>query len=257
MTLGAGPQALKGGRRGGGIRNTLLLARAFLNLGRRFECPCCGWRSRGFLHSRAVLRQRGAGYCPRCNSKARHRRDWLFLDELLARTASVRVLHLAPAWCMARALRQRVGDGYIAGDLAGGETTTARMDACDIPLRDGAVDAAVAIHVLEHVRDDRAAMREIFRALKPAGWALVTVPLSDNAETLEDPGITDPDERRRLYGERTHLRLHGRDFAARLSEAGFEVEIHPATEISKEKRARHGITLDETVFLCRKGGEVS
>lgn len=45
-----------------------------------------------------------------------------------------------------------------------------------IPLRDGCADAVVCGEVLEHLPDDRAAVREIFRILVPGGRALVTVP---------------------------------------------------------------------------------
>ena len=45
-----------------------------------------------------------------------------------------------------------------------------------LPLRDGSVDLLV-YHVLEHVPDDREAMREIARVLSPRGLALLEVPI--------------------------------------------------------------------------------
>jgi SAM-dependent methyltransferase len=45
-----------------------------------------------------------------------------------------------------------------------------------LPLADGAFDLAVALDVLEHVRDDGAALRELARVLTPGGRLLVTVP---------------------------------------------------------------------------------
>jgi ubiquinone/menaquinone biosynthesis C-methylase UbiE len=45
-----------------------------------------------------------------------------------------------------------------------------------IPLHDATVDAVVSCEVLEHVRDERAALAEIHRVLKPGGWVAMTVP---------------------------------------------------------------------------------
>jgi SAM-dependent methyltransferase len=45
-----------------------------------------------------------------------------------------------------------------------------------LPFDDGAFDLAVALDVLEHVEDDRAALRELARVVAPGGRLLVTVP---------------------------------------------------------------------------------
>jgi len=45
-----------------------------------------------------------------------------------------------------------------------------------LPLRDSSVDCVTALDVLEHVEDDRLAVRELARVLKPGGMAVVTVP---------------------------------------------------------------------------------
>jgi ubiquinone/menaquinone biosynthesis C-methylase UbiE len=45
-----------------------------------------------------------------------------------------------------------------------------------LPFRDHAFDAITALDVVEHVDDDHAAAREIYRVLKPGGTAVITVP---------------------------------------------------------------------------------
>ena len=45
-----------------------------------------------------------------------------------------------------------------------------------LPLKDLSVDCITALDVLEHVEDDRLAVREMARVLKPGGVAIVTVP---------------------------------------------------------------------------------
>jgi SAM-dependent methyltransferase len=80
--------------------------------------------------------------------------------------------------------------------------------------------------VLEHVPDDRKAMREIYRMLKPGGRSILQVPLALKlSKTREDASVDDEAERIRLFGQRDHVRLYGRDYHDRLRDAGFEVEL--------------------------------
>ena len=51
-----------------------------------------------------------------------------------------------------------------------------RGDVLDLPFDADTFDRVIAAEVLEHIPDDRAAMREITRVLRPGGLAVVTVP---------------------------------------------------------------------------------
>jgi len=46
----------------------------------------------------------------------------------------------------------------------------------DLPFEDASFDAAVSLDVIEHLEDDRAALRELRRVVVPGGALLVTVP---------------------------------------------------------------------------------
>ena len=49
-------------------------------------------------------------------------------------------------------------------------------DALDLPFGDASFDRVIASEILEHLPDDRAAIAEIARVLRPGGLAVVTVP---------------------------------------------------------------------------------
>lgn len=121
----------------------------------------------------------------------------------------------------------RGSEGYITADL---ESPLADMhfDVQSIPLAECSIDVVIANHLLEHIADDRLALREIYRILRPGGWGILLVPEDRaRATTFEDDSITDPEERTRLFGQYDHRRVYGRDYDDRVREAGFEVERIP------------------------------
>jgi SAM-dependent methyltransferase len=59
---------------------------------------------------------------------------------------------------------------------AGAHAGVARGDLLALPFPDASVDRVIAAEVLEHIPDDRAALSEIARVLRPGGRVAVTVP---------------------------------------------------------------------------------
>jgi SAM-dependent methyltransferase len=161
-----------------------------------------------------------------------------------------RLLHIAPEPIMARLFKSVPGIHYISADLMA--ATNVRLDITALPFADGSLDAVVCNHVLEHVPDDRAAMRECRRVLSPRGWAILQSPLDQRrAITFEDFSIQDPVERERVFGQFDHVRIYGRDYFERLTTAGFRVETVPfADQMGVETATRHALKREEVV-LCR------
>jgi SAM-dependent methyltransferase len=230
-----------------------LALRAIPFLGSKYVCPCCGWKLRAFTAGGVSLNERELSYCPRCNSKARHRRIWLFLEERTNLFSDrLRLFEVAPKFSFARRFRKMSNLYYVAGDLQRHPETTLRMDVTAAPISSNSFDALICVHVLEEVMPDRLAMGEIFRLLKPGGWAVVTVPTNMNALTYEDPSITSAAARARAFGEPAHVRVYGYDLADRLQACGFEVTVDLAENVPVEKRSRYGLRDDENIFFCRK-----
>jgi SAM-dependent methyltransferase len=164
-------------------------------------------------------------------------------------TAPHRVLHWAPEQCLVSAFRARGNLDYETADLDPSGAPDHVADITDTGLPADSYDVMLCSHVLEHVPDDRAAMREMFRLLRPGGWLVAQVPLYAGDETVEDPDEADPQERLRRFGQADHIRIYGRDFYDRLREAGFDVELHRfRDEIPARKRRRHALAPDLSVI---------
>jgi SAM-dependent methyltransferase len=193
--------------------------------------------------------------CPTCGSLERHRLVWLFFGlrtDLFTRRG--RMLHIAPEATMSSRISQLPGLDYLTGDL---DPTRAmvQMDITDIHEPDDAFAVIYVSHVLEHVPDDVQAMRELRRVLAPDGWAVLEVPIFGET-TREDPSITDPAERTRLFGQHDHVRMYGHDgeYERRLRQAGFDVEVVDlAGELGPAATRRFRLQPNERVYLCRKG----
>jgi ubiquinone/menaquinone biosynthesis C-methylase UbiE len=109
-----------------------------------------------------------------------------------------------------------VGSDYVRGPL---EQLATRMpdvpllqfDLVDCPLPDSCVDAVVLLNVLEHIEDDSAAVRQLYRILKPGGIVVIEVPAGPN-----------------LYDVYDKLLMHFRRYTLRglkriVEESGFQV----------------------------------
>lgn len=236
------------------LTSAALLIRGVLFMGRRYRCICCGWQLRGFVGHRDSVRAIADSYCPRCNSKANHRRIWLFLkDRSSIFDQETRLLEVAPWPSLTRALTRTSTVRYVGLDIVPtGPHVNLIGDVVAIPVADDSFDAVLCTHVLEHVADDRRAMSEIYRVLRPGGYAYISVPLSTHLPTIEDPSISDPVIRKALFGETGRVRYYGLDIHDRLCRAGFDVRLDRASAVPPGTRTRLGLPDDEHILCCRK-----
>ena len=227
-------------------------------LGEGKECPVCGARRRKFLPYGYVSPRENA-LCPNCLALERHRLLWLWLlrESDLGRGAVAlpRLLHIAPEVALMRKFRKMYSsqpDRYITADL---ESPLADMhfDVQQIPMGDGEVDTIICNHILEHGEDDSKALRELYRILRPNGWAVILSPVDlEREHTFEDDTITDPKERTRIFGQYDHRRIYGRDYVERLAAVGFEVYDIPYKEEFSQKEQELYALPDEHLYVVRK-----
>lgn len=222
--------------------------------GDAITCPVCGKHFRKFLPY-GRINARPNALCPNCLSLERHRLIFLYLKEkTIFFRQQLHVLHIAPEACFIKRFERQHGDGYITADIES-PLAKVKMDIHDIPFEANTFDVVLCNHVLEHVRDDLRAMREIQRVLKPGGFAILQVPFFHPVpdKTVEDPSITDPKEREKAFGQDDHVRKYGKDYAQRIAQSGLQAsEEHFAAEIGEDAATRYGIVKTEVLFTGTK-----
>jgi SAM-dependent methyltransferase len=215
-------------------------------------CPICAGGPAAFLAYGTSSRSNAR--CPSCGSLERHRLLWLFLQRKtnFFDGRRKRVLHVAPEAVFEPRFATVPGIAYHTADLHDPHAME-RMDVTDIRHPPGTFDVIFCSHVLEHVEDDRRAMREFHRVLADDGWAILLVPITAE-HTFEDPSVTDPHERLRLFGQSDHVRRYGPDYVERLRDAGFTVALRTAGDVLLPGEAqRHAIpTAIAPVYFCTK-----
>lgn len=193
-------------------------------------------------------------YCPYCMSKNRERLLRSVMENYIDINGKA-ILHFAPeknlyAFLSMKAI-VRTAD-ITPGFYKNVDRKIIQTDITRLSFPDNSFDIVIANHILEHIPEDRRAISEIFRVLKPAGVAVLQVPLSETLpSTLEDPFIDDPAKQERLYGQKDHVRIYAlHDYIDRLTKAGFKVKIIRPDTLSHFKM--HAIQDGESVILGYK-----
>jgi predicted SAM-dependent methyltransferase len=258
-SMAQGPQADSAHFCRGPVHERLNRSRVAAGLERRVQmlrhrgnqvlCPTCGHSFDRFKDDW----NRPNALCWRCGSHERHRAQWLVLTGPRGLLRAARsLLHFAPEWALRHQLQQVRGLHYITTDLYRHDLDL-RLDVTALDLHDASFDAVLCSHVLEHVEDDRSAMRELARVTAPGGWCLVMVPIDLTWQaTYDDPTITAPQERLGAFWQRDHVRLYAADIRDRLEDASFDVDrLQPERELGPEMMGRCRINDSDDIWLCR------
>ncbi len=165
----------------------------------------------------------------------------------------LKVLDIAPMLTLQWKFQKLGNLDYISVDLAS-VIAQKKMDITQMDFQDDHFDCILCYHVLEHIEDDRKAIRELFRVLRPGGWAILQSPLDPElVVTYEDETVNTPEEREREFGQHNHLRLYGRDYKERLEEAGYIVTPDNYMQSLDDSQIRNqGLLKDEVIYYCEK-----
>ncbi len=233
------------------LRRLRDVARAVPYYGKGRFCPVCGKSSRRFRQFGLVPREDVE--CVHCGALERHRFLWLYVlrkTDLFDGTPK-KMLHVAPERCFESRFKERLGDSYLTADLFNTRAMV-KMDITNIEYANQSFDVIYCSHVLEHVQDDKRAIREFYRVLKNNGWAILLVPITSE-KIFEDPSIVEPVERLKAFGQADHVRRYGPDYVDRLREAGFSVGTTKVDDlVQSDEAVRMGLTASGEIYYCTK-----
>lgn len=191
---------------------------------------------------------------PSTLSLERHRLLWLYLKkETTFFDKEHKVLHFAPEQAFYKRFKKLKNISYTTTDL-NSPIADVMADICDLPFEDNSFDFIICNHVLEHIPDDRKAMRELYRVLEYGGIAILQVPYDASLKsTFEDDSIIDAKERAKVFGQYDHVRKYGMDYFNRLREIGFKVDAVDYTKNFTEKEIdMYRLPKGELIPVCRK-----
>jgi SAM-dependent methyltransferase len=203
------------------VRNTLARLAPTPPPGRaRVECNVCGWRGTRFLTHCGAAYVNLDAFCPRCMSYPRHRGFAHLLEGPLANelenpgSGYGRRLLFAPEPGMRMLLARHVEGLEGVDHRPINELVLHIEDIQSLSFADGSVDFFSCFHVLEHVPDDRAGLRELARVLHPRGRGVFNVPITFGRRETVAFGRPNP-------LANGHWFDYGEEFYERLVEAGF------------------------------------
>lgn len=227
--------------------------RSLFYRGTNVYCVCCDRSFSKFLPY--GNNPRAGVLCPFCHSLERTRMlDYYLQNETEVYRRSIKILHFAPEKALEQKLKAAQKSNYVSADINPAFADVV-VDIQAIPFEENSFDLIICSHVLGHIPDEKKAIDEMYRVLKPGGSALILTVLDFSRKTYENPEIKTPEERLHHFGEPDLLRLHGTDFIRRLERDRVNVEqIDYAQQFSEEEKEKFRLGDRERglIFKCVK-----
>jgi len=195
--------------------------------------------------------------CPKCYSSDRDRLYTLYIEKRLGVqqvNKRLNLLDIAPTPALEAYLRPSPYFNYRSADLYIANVDD-KVDITDMNIyEDGKFDVFICSHVLEHVPNDKKALSELYRVLKPGGWGIAMVPICMTIEdTLEDPAIQSEADRWKYYAQDDHVRMYSKQgFVNNLKSAGFKVNEITVADFSTDIFDKHGIHRRSVLYIVEK-----
>jgi SAM-dependent methyltransferase len=200
-----------------------------------------------------LVRGQQRAFCPVCGEAERERLLFCLLRD--SPIDGKRVLATSPGVFSQRALRRRCN--YVSSNYNASPLYAVDADLCKLQFAAESFDIVISFHVLEHIPDDRQALREIHRVLAPNGTLLLCLPQHLDTARTDNNDPKDPEERMRRFGHPDHRRLYGADVPELLREHGFDVRTFSAEDVPEEERRRLALLKTDRIHVAMKAAAAS
>jgi SAM-dependent methyltransferase len=195
--------------------------------------------------------------CPVCGASDKARLYALFLRQKLGEYSygeRIKLVHFAPEMGLGQLLKWDRRVNYRSADLLR-EDVDDRVDLTNMTIYpDASMDAFICSHILEHIPDDRRAMSELYRVLKPGGWGIIMAPIMLTIDsTYEDWTKVTETERLKHFGLEDHVRVYAKwDFIDSLKTAGFQVRQLGINHFGKDVFKTCGLSKTGVLYVVEK-----
>ena len=189
--------------------------------------------------------------CPNCGALSRSRALGEYINKNF-KNRSLKILDFSPHRSLNDFFKSTF-ENYISSDFENQFYALKSYDITKINEADQSFDLIICFHVLEHILEDKKAIKELNRVLKNDGHLLIQVPLK-KGKTYQDNSIISKEGRLKAFGQEDHVRIYGEDsLPLILNESGFSAKpIDIVKEYNSEEKKIYGFAENEVIYLCRK-----
>ncbi len=206
------------------------------------SCPICKKHNDQYIHVSNEIKFAFNSICPWCSSRSRHRGLYFLYKALFKKNKNhIKILHFAPEVVFMRFFENNNLITYHTGDLSLQDVFFPNLDIQKLDIPNCAYDYILCNHVLEHVQNDKIAIKEIERILKPNGQAIITIPGDFRKKNTK------------IFNYKLsngHYRDYGYDFIDILEQYFFKVTVFDLNNFDIE--GRYGVRKNELVFIAKK-----
>lgn len=195
--------------------------------------------------------------CQYCGSHDRERHLCMFFDRLnlWKKIRNSRIIHFAPEKNLTSKIRSMEPKQYVLADIYPNNDQVQQIDIVDVPFGDSAFDFIICNHVLEHVKEYKSALKEIYRILSPGGIGVLQTPYSKLLKSnFEDENINTNELRSYFYGQEDHCRVFSEDnLFTDLRDSGLELRmVKHSDHFNDQESQYYGVNKKEDLIMVRK-----
>jgi predicted SAM-dependent methyltransferase len=195
-------------------------------------------------------------WCPNCYSRDRYRWTYFVIKNYTnILTQPCKVLHFAPEMLISKKIVETNNQcEYITADLNLRYGAKLKIDVTNMyQFEDESFDWIIINHVLEHVKNEDSAFKELKRCIKKDGKIIFSVPYSLKDKTFEDDSIVSPEDCTNYYGQCDHVRLYGTDLQEILEKYGFKTKKYIVKDLLPRKQyIKYGFIPLDCIWILEK-----